>query len=408
MRCVTCGADTDAALPTCQRCGSALPGAVVPQQESPPRAFSVATEPPDSTTEPPGPTVLATEPPSATPLTTEPPSATPFATEPPGVSPVVGGASGAMSGAALPPPLWDLLVCAVLFAGWALVLLLVALARGAQEPSEVPGRLALWHYVLAALAVAIYLLTAVRGVPESPGYLWARAARGDGRDGDLRRGLQLLVPTVVVTVAVALVAGMTVPLSAAVSEATSTSATPTADDEVPTETPPTPDPVPTTTPGPETPTPTVSDDPDARRRTQAQAVDALLSESIASRGDLAIAIAAVGECRDLNRSLGLLDGVTRQRRTQRDQAEALTVDALTDGPAMRSHLVSAFTYAGDADAAYAAWTRRSISSGCSLDANWRRGNQLSEQSQKAKNEFLRRWNPIATSCGLPTRTSREI
>ncbi|WP_234582880.1 hypothetical protein [Micromonospora sp. MH99] len=305
------------------------------------------------------------------------------------------------------PPLWDLLVCAVLFAGWVLVLLLIALARGAEEPSEVPGRLALWHYVLAALAVAIYLLTAVRGVPESPGHLWARAARGDGRDGDLRRGLQLLVPTLVVTVAVALVAGLTVPLPDAVSEATSTSVTPTPGDEVPTGTPPTPDPVPTTF-GPETPTPTVSDDPDARRRTQAEAVDALLSESIASRGDLATAIAAVGECRDLNRSLGLLNGVTRQRRAQRDQAAALTVDALTDGPAMRSHLVSAFTYAGDADAAYAAWTRRSINSGCSLDANWQRGNQLSEQSQKAKNEFLRRWNPIAVSCGLPTRTSKEI
>ncbi|WP_405425707.1 hypothetical protein [Micromonospora sp. NBC_00617] len=301
----------------------------------------------------------------------------------------------------LPPPLWDLLVCALLFAGWVLLLLLVAVARGAEDPSGVPGRLAPWQYVLAALAVAIYLLTAVRGVPESPGHLWARAAGGDGRDGDLRRGFQLVVPTVVVTVAVALVAGMTVPLPAAVPEAASTSTTPTADDEVPTETPP-------TTPDPDTPTPTVSDDPEARRRTQAEAVDALLSESIASRGDLATAIAAVGECRDLNRSLGLLDGVTRQRRTQRDQAEALTVDALTDGPAMRSHLVSAFTYAGDADAAYAAWTRRSISSGCSLDANWRRGNQLSEQSQKAKNEFLRRWNPIAVSRGLPTRTSKEI
>ncbi|MEU5784877.1 hypothetical protein [Micromonospora lupini] len=308
----------------------------------------------------------------------------------------------------MPPPLWDLLVCALLFAGWVLVLLLVALARGAEEPSDVPGHLALWHYVLAALAVAIYLLTAVRGVPESPGYLWARAASGDGRDGDLRRGLQLLVPTVVVTVAVALVAGMTVPLSAAVSDATSTSATPTADEEASTETPLTPDPVPTTASGLETPTPTASDDPDTRRRAQAEAVDALLSESTASRGDLATAIAAVGECRDLNRSLALLDGVTRQRRAQRDQAGALTVDALGDGPAMRSHLVSAFTYAGDADAAYAAWTRRSISSGCSLDANWRRGNQLSEQSQKAKNEFLRRWNPIAVSCGLPTRTSKEI
>ncbi|MFG1651634.1 hypothetical protein ACGFIE_17070 [Micromonospora sp. NPDC049275] len=308
----------------------------------------------------------------------------------------------------MPPPLWDLLVCALLFAGWVLVLLLVALARGAEEPSEVPGRLASWHYVLAALAVAIYLLTAVRGVPESPGYLWARASSGDGRDGDLRRGLQLLVPTVVVTVAVALVAGMTVPLSAAVSEATSTSATPTADEGTSTETPPTPDPVPTTASGVETPTPTASDDPDARRRAQAEVVDALLSESIASRGDLATAIAAVGECRDLNRSLALLDGVTRERRAQRDQAGALTVDALGDGPAMRSHLVSAFTYAGDADAAFAAWTRRSISSGCSLDANWRRGNQLSEQSQKAKNEFLRLWNPIALSCGLPTRTSKEI
>ncbi|WP_144056900.1 hypothetical protein [Micromonospora lupini] len=306
----------------------------------------------------------------------------------------------------MPPPLWDLLVCALLFAGWVLVLLLVALARGAEEPSEVPGRLVLWHYVLAALAIVIYLLTAVRGVPESPGYLWARAASGDGRDGDLRRGLQLLVPTVVVTVAVALVAGMTVPLSAAVSDATSTSATPTADERTFTETPPTPEPVPTTASG--VATPTASDDPDTRRRAQAEAVDALLSESTASRGDLATAIAAVGECRDLNRSLALLDGVTRQRRTQRDQAGALTVDALDDGTAMRSHLVSAFTYAGDADAAYAAWTRHSISSGCSLDANWRRGNQLSEQSQKAKNEFLRRWNPIAVSCGLPTRTSKEI
>jgi hypothetical protein len=362
MRCVTCGADTDAALPTCQRCGSALPGTAVVQQGQPP-------VPPV----PPGPPVAAPVPPVAT----EPPVAASVSPVPPRPAVVA------------PIPLWDLLLCAVLVVGWLLVVLLLALARGARDTSLVPGRLAPWHYLLAVLAVAVYLVTAVRGVHETPGHTLARATQGAGRAGDLARVVQLLLPTLVVTVA-----GVTVPLPASVPGLVATSATPPADDGV------------TTASGLETPTP--SDDLDARRRAQAEVVDALLAESVASRGDLAAAIAAVGQCRDLDRSLALLDGVARQRRAQRDQAKALTVDALADGPATRGYLVSAFTCAGAADDAYAAWTRRSISSGCSLDANWRRGNRLSEQAQAAKGEFLRRWNPIASSCGLPVRTTKEI
>ncbi|GGL99557.1 hypothetical protein [Micromonospora yangpuensis] len=372
MRCVTCGADTDAVLPTCQRCGSALPGAAaVPQVQSP--AHPVGPVPPV----PPG----ATEPPVV-------PSASPG------------------SAVAAPVPWWDLLLCAVLLVAWLLVVLLLAFARGARDLSLVPDRLALWHHLLAALAVAVYLVSAVRGVPETPGHTLARNIRGSGRAGDLARAVRLLLPSLLVTVVVALIAGVTVPLPAKVSGPVVTATPPPAADPVPVDTTPAPAPSAMTASAPETLT--GIDDPDARRLAQAVAVDALLSESINSRSDLAVGIAAVGQCRDLERSLGLLEGVTERRRDQRDQAKALDVDALADGSAMRSHLVSAFSYAGDADAAYAAWARRSIRSGCSLDANWRRGNQLSERAQRAKSEFLRRWNPIASSCGLPTRTTKEI
>ncbi|WP_410812274.1 hypothetical protein [Micromonospora sp. 067-2] len=314
------------------------------------------------------------------------------------------GAAGAMS-----VRVWDVMLCAALLAGWLLVVLLIALARGARDVSLVPGRLAPWHYLLATLAVAVYVVTAVLGVPETPGHIWARATRVGHRHGDLSRVVQLLVPTLVVTVVVALIAGVTVPLP----PSAATSAAPRGDEVPPARTAPTTEAAstpseverPTAT---EVLTPTPGDDPDTARRAQAEVVNTLLEESVASRGDLATAIAAVGECRDLSRAVALLEGVTRQRLAQRDQAQALTIDAFADGPAMRGYLVSAFAYSGDADAAYAAWARHSISSGCSLDANWRRGNQLSERSQTAKGEFLRRWNPIASSCGLPVRTTKDI
>ncbi|WP_405112634.1 hypothetical protein OG559_04130 [Micromonospora sp. NBC_01405] len=304
---------------------------------------------------------------------------------------------------AAPVLLWDLLLCAVLVVGWLLVVLLLALARGAPNASLVPGGLRPWHHLLAVLAVAVYLATTVWGADETPGHLLARATRGVGLAGDLARMVRLLMPTLVVTLAVAFVAGMTVPLPATVPWPEATSAPPRADDGVPVEASSTHGSSSTT--GVETPMP--SDDPGALRA-QAEGVDALLAGSVTSRNDLAAALAAVGQCRDLNRSLTLLQSVARQRRAQRDRAEALTVDALADGPAMRGHLVSAFAHSGDADDAYAAWAQHSISSGCSLDANWRRGNRLSNQAQAAKTEFLRRWNPIARSCELPTRTVRDI
>ncbi|MEU7799119.1 hypothetical protein AB0B10_07625 [Micromonospora arborensis] len=305
-------------------------------------------------------------------------------------------------------PPWDLLLCAVLVVVWLLVVLLLAFARGARDAALVPGRLEPWHYLLAALVFAVYLVTAVRGVPETPGHTLARASQGAGRAGDLARVGQLLLPTLVVTVAVALVVGVTVPLPATVPGSVATPQTPLDDDGTTVESAMTPDATSTSAIELKTPTPTPSDDPAARRLAQAQVVDALLSESVTSRRDLATAIAALGECRDLRQSLELLNGVARQRRAQSDQARALTVDALADGTAMRAYLVAAFTSSGDADDAYAAWAQRSISSGCSLDDNWRRGNQLSEQAQAAKRQFLSRWNPIASSCGLPSRTTKDI
>ncbi|MEH1163879.1 hypothetical protein V6V47_00670 [Micromonospora sp. CPCC 205539] len=305
-------------------------------------------------------------------------------------------------------PLWDLLLCAVLVVVWLLVVLLLAVVRGAPDASLVPGRLEPWHYLLGALVIAVYVVTAVRGVPETPGHTLARASQGAGRAGDLARVGQLLLPTLVVTVAVALVVGVTVPLPATLPGSVTASETPLDDDGATVETAPTPEATSTSAIELETPTPTPSDDPAARRLAQARMVDALLSESVTSRGDLATAIAAVGECRNLRQSLGLMTGVAQQRRAQSDQARALMVDALEDGPAMRSYLVAAFTSSGDADDAYAAWAQRSISSGCSLDANWRRGNQLSAQAQAAKREFLARWTPIASSCGLPSRTTKDI
>lgn len=265
-----------------------------------------------------------------------------------------------------PIPLWDLLLCVVLVVGWFLVVLLLSLARGARDASLVPGLLTPWHYLLAALTVAVYLVTAVQGVPETPGHTLARATRGTGRAGDLAQVVRLLLPSLVVTVAVALVAGMTVPLQAAPGSMAA-SATPPADQGSAVETAPTPDSSSTTTAGREVPTP--REDADAQMRAQAEVVDALLSESVTSRSDLAAAITAVGQCRALEQSLMVLEGVARQRRAQRDRARALTVDAIADGAAMRDHLVSAFVYSGEADDAYAAWARRSISSECSRDAN---------------------------------------
>jgi hypothetical protein len=270
----------------------------------------------------------------------------------------------------------------------------IADLRGAQDWNTTLGRLTTLHYGLAAAVVIVYWLIGVVVARGTPGQALHWAMRGTTVRTDRARVWRTLGPALLLTSLLALYAGMTLPTIAGANTAGSSTGPAVATEQ------------PAVMP-PDAPT-TSGDDRGDLASEQADAVDAVLQDSVMSRTHLGSAITEVDACGDVASALTALRRVARERQSQRERAQGLAVDSLPDGPALQQALVDALTYSGDADDAYAAWAQHVVNAGCGRDGNWSEGNRLSENAQTAKRDFVRLWNPVATQFGLPTRTTGDI
>ncbi|MEO3859073.1 hypothetical protein [Acrocarpospora sp. B8E8] len=154
------------------------------------------------------------------------------------------------------------------------------------------------------------------------------------------------------------------------------------------------------------PSPSISPSPLDLSAEQATAIDDLLTNSQASRLDLGAAIAGVTRCQ--SSAIGVISDITEARRAQLESARDLRVDFLSEGTALKGHLVSALDSSYQADAAYQAAAEEFLAAGCSGSPAFGAGNWNSERATTHKTRFVAIWNPIASGFGLPTRKVGEI
>jgi hypothetical protein len=159
-------------------------------------------------------------------------------------------------------------------------------------------------------------------------------------------------------------------------------------------------------PEPATPPTTVAADP----RAQAAAFDAVLSDSVASRRKLNLAIEQVGDCEGLAAAVTDIREVGDERQSQMETVRNADVSGLSGGDSLRSGLIEALQYAWEADQGFLAWAEPTLTGGCGAadDSGYDRGRSASTSAGVAKRAFLTRWNPVAQANGLRTRSADEI
>ena len=167
-------------------------------------------------------------------------------------------------------------------------------------------------------------------------------------------------------------------------------------------------PVPTYAPGP-----TYAPVPASDLRTQASAVDALLSMSVASRAAVVQAAAQIGACTSLASAKAAMTAAATTRETAANNTTTLPVSALPNGSGLISLLVSMMQASATADRGYAAWADDVAAGGCrggaaTNTANFTAAEASSRQATALKQQFAAAWNPIATQAGLPTRTADQL
>jgi hypothetical protein len=282
--------------------------------------------------------------------------------------------AGPVAGAAL----IDLLSCVALVVGAILVAGEIARGRAGATVAELIGQARSIHYGLIVAIVGAYFIGAWVVLRTSPGRYLLVGRTPDGPAPVLRA----VLPAVALLAVAATYTGLTATGPPDLDTSTGT----------------------TVGAGPSVTTPASSTVDLARP--QAVAVNAVLENSGGSRANFGVALQSV--CQSPGGSLATIQTVLAGRESQLARAEVLVVDALPNGAAIRSRLVEALTYSMNADRAYVAYARHVQVEGCWADDNLRDGDNISKDAQAAKDRFVELWNPVATTYGLPARTSSSI
>ncbi|WBP89086.1 hypothetical protein [Kitasatospora cathayae] len=150
-------------------------------------------------------------------------------------------------------------------------------------------------------------------------------------------------------------------------------------------------------------------------KAQAQALDALLTEGGNARAQIGNAVAKVTSCpakADIESAAQVFDGGAKQRDGLLGKLGKLSVTDLPGGTDAVNSLKSAWQLSADVDRAYASWARAVAAQGCSgtapSTADKKHADELNPQATQAKNDFLNKWKPIATTYGLTPPTSDRI
>jgi hypothetical protein len=122
------------------------------------------------------------------------------------------------------------------------------------------------------------------------------------------------------------------------------------------------------------------------------------------------ALQNVRECYDISRDILTIRAVADRYRTEYYQANGLNTAQLANGTALKDDLISAFASSAWADLYFVEWAQQREASGCARSgaAAYNMGMGDAAKANTAKDAFVRLWNPIATSNGLPSRSAGDI
>jgi hypothetical protein len=140
---------------------------------------------------------------------------------------------------------------------------------------------------------------------------------------------------------------------------------------------------------------------------QAATVNSLLSSSAATLKALQGAVSEVSNCTNLSSAVRQIQNVVNQRRTEYNQASALSTSALANGAAVKSDLIAALRNSLDADKDFLTWARQQLNPGCTPTAQSSAYNAAYNASQQAgayKKAFIQVWAPVAAQYGIQQKS----
>lgn len=154
----------------------------------------------------------------------------------------------------------------------------------------------------------------------------------------------------------------------------------------------------------------------ANAQTQAKALDELLTRGEGAKAPIGSAVAKVSSCpakADIESAAQVFDtGATQRDQLLADLAKLNLADVPGGADAVQS-LKAAWQQSADIDRAYATWARAVNTQGCSgssapTTADKKRADELNPQATQSKKDFVAKWNALAGSYGLATRTWDRI
>jgi hypothetical protein len=140
---------------------------------------------------------------------------------------------------------------------------------------------------------------------------------------------------------------------------------------------------------------------------QAATIDGILRWSGRSRRALFGALDDLGTCRNVADATSALRSVADDRGGQIAALDNIDVSALPGGGSLRDTLLRALNYSVKADRAFVRWGDAE-QSGCGEDDNYDAGMRYSRSATATKQQFVRKWNPIARTYGLPELVETDI
>jgi hypothetical protein len=140
---------------------------------------------------------------------------------------------------------------------------------------------------------------------------------------------------------------------------------------------------------------------------QAATIDGILGWSGRSRRALFSALDDLGACRNVAGATTALENVADDRDHQIGALDNIDVSALPGGGSLRNTLLRALNYSVKADQAFVRWGDAQ-QNGCGEDDNYDEAMRYSRSATATKQQFVRKWNPVARTYGLPELEEPDI
>jgi len=148
----------------------------------------------------------------------------------------------------------------------------------------------------------------------------------------------------------------------------------------------------------------------AEAAAEAAQVNYLLDASAETRSPLATALKDVSECNQIGSAIATISAVAQRYGAEYGQAIHLNTGQLPNGAALKSNLIQAYYLSSYSNYYFLNWAKQREASGCTVQAagEYNAGAKDAAQAARYKEAFVRLWNPVAASHGLPLRSAEGI